>query len=319
MPDRRGRRRAGASAASVTRQPEVAVEAAQVAGRRDDGQPQRVVAEQVAGQALDVVGRHRARPRPAPRRASGRGRGAPPARRSTTRGGGCPPSAARARPKVAPWPSPARPSGPARRAAGRARRGSPRGPPAGSAGSTPAETSSAPGVGVLDDARATRRRRGPRSSRTDRNRRLHIPSPRTALSTRASRRPDGRGGARARRGPAAPGSCARLPSEERAGRPAARAPARSRGSTPLPGPNAAAASATASSWSRSPATATTVFAGRYVVRQKSRIVSRRQGADAGLVAADLAAQRAVAEHRLLEQDLGVLGRVVEVASGSPRR
>ena len=55
-----------------------------------------------------------------------------------------------------------------------------------------------------------------------------------------------------------------------------------------------------------------MFAGRYVARQKSRIAAAGQRADAGLVAADLAAQRAVAEHRLLEQDLGVLGRVVEV-------
>ena len=70
------------------------------------------------------------------------------------------------------------------------------------------------------------------------------------------------------------------PASRRAGRRAAtRSPAGSAGAaakpgtTPLPVPNASAARSTASSWSRSPATATTVFAGRYVVRQKSRIVS----------------------------------------------
>src|SRR4029077_10533521 len=39
----------------------------------------------------------------------------------------------------------------------------------------------------------------------------------------------------------------------------------------------------------------------------------RERPDAGLVAADLAAQRAVTEHRLLEEDLAVLGGVVQVA------
>jgi hypothetical protein len=38
-----------------------------------------------------------------------------------------------------------------------------------------------------------------------------------------------------------------------------------------------------------------------------------QQPDTGLIAADLAAERAVPEHRLLEEDLAVLGRVVEVA------
>ena len=73
-------------------------EAAQVAGRRDDRQPQALVAEQLAGQALDRRRRRRRRPRRAPRRASGPGRGAPPGRRSTTRGGASRPSAARGRP-----------------------------------------------------------------------------------------------------------------------------------------------------------------------------------------------------------------------------
>ncbi len=39
-----------------------------------------------------------------------------------------------------------------------------------------------------------------------------------------------------------------------------------------------------------------------------------EGADVRLVAADLAAERSVAEHRGLEQDLRVLGRVVLVAA-----
>ncbi len=53
---------------------------------------------------------------------------------------------------------------------------------------------------------------------------------------------------------------------------------------------------------------------RRAVRRPPEVADRRrgQGPDAGLVAADLAAERAVPEHRLLEQDLGVLGRVVEV-------
>src|SRR6185312_16401528 len=41
---------------------------------------------------------------------------------------------------------------------------------------------------------------------------------------------------------------------------------------------------------------------------------RRQAANVGLLAADLATERARPEHRLLEQDLRVLRRVVEVAA-----
>ena len=86
----------------------------------------------------------------------------------------------------------------------------------------------------------------------------------------------------------------------------ARAPPRSRSRTPPPRARSRV------SWPRSPATATTVLAGRYVVRQKSRIVAVGQGPDVGLLAADLATERAVTEHRGLEQHLAVLGRVVEV-------
>ena len=64
----------------------------------------------------------------------------------------------------------------------------------------------------------------------------------------------------------------RLPVRTRG--PAGRAGAASKpGRAPLPVPNAAAASSTASSCSRSPAMATTVFAGRYVARQKSRMAA----------------------------------------------
>ena len=84
--------------------------------------------------------------------------------------------------------------------------------------------------------------------------------------------------------------------------------------TPSPVPNAAVASPTASSCDRSPATATTVFDGRYIVCQKSRIVCVGSPRMPGLVAADLAAQRPVAEQRLLDEHLRVLGRVVEVGA-----
>ena len=109
------------------------------------------------------------------------------------------------------------------------------------------------------------------------------------------------------------GRSARLPTRTRS--PAGSAGAGSKpGIVPLPVPNAAAARSTASACSMSPATATTVLAGRYVVAQKSRIVVVGQGPDARLVAADLAAQRPVAEERGLEQGLGVLGRIVLVGA-----
>ena len=129
-----------------------------------------------------------------------------------------------------------------------------------------------------------------------------MPSPRTALRTASvqlsgwSRRSAG--------SPMTSWACEvwRLPSRARS--PAGNAGAGAKpGIAPLPVPNAAAASSTASAWPMSPATATTVLAGRYVVAQKSRIVVVRQRPDAGLVAADLAAERPVAEHRRLEQDL----------------
>ena len=53
---------------------------------------------------------------------------------------------------------------------------------------------------------------------------------------------------------------------------------------------------------------------RRAVHRPPEVADRagRQGTDAGLVAADLAAQRPLAEQRLLDEHLGVLGRVVEV-------
>ena len=141
-----------------------------------------------------------------------------------------------------------------------------------------------------------------------------MPSPSTALSTARVHgvrvvAPEA-GHARSRAGPATCRAC-RTSTRGPAGSAGAGANA---GIVPLPVPNAAVARPTASSCSRSPATATTVFAGRYTARQKSRIAARRQRADAGLVAADLAAQRPVAEQRLLDQHLAVLGRVVEVGA-----
>ena len=86
------------------------------------------------------------------------------------------------------------------------------------------------------------------------------------------------------------------------------------GTAPLPLPKAAAASVDR--------LLVTEVAGhrhdgiRRPVHRLPELVDRvlGQGQDVRFLAADLAAQRAVAEHRRLEQDLAVLGRVVEVGA-----
>ena len=112
--------------------------------------------------------------------------------------------------------------------------------------------------------------------------------------------------------------CLALADQRRAPRPAAPARARTPGSTPLPVPNAVAASSDGLGVVEVAGNGDDGVGGP--VRRPPEVPDRGlgQGADARLVAADLAAQRPVAEHRGLEQDLRVLGRVVLVASGSPR-
>ncbi len=98
--------------------------------------------------------------------------------------------------------------------------------------------------------------------------------------------------------------------------PAGSAGARSRspGATPLPVPNAGA--------DEVERRRVVEVAGdrhddvRRPIGRRPELADRRprQGPDALLVAADLAAEGAIAEHRLLDQDLGVLGRVVEVGA-----
>ena len=108
---------AGRGRARSPWQPQVALQAAQVAARarrRPSAAPRRGPAGRPA------PGRRRAsRPRPprAPRPACTPGRGAPPGRRATTRGGACRPSAAPSRRRGRPWPSRAPRPGPARRPA----------------------------------------------------------------------------------------------------------------------------------------------------------------------------------------------------------
>ena len=153
------------------------------------------------------------------------------------------------------------------------------------------------GVGVLDHARADVVGEPLAPRERARNRRLDMPSPRTALSTasvHASAWSRGSAGH-------AIASCAwdvsRLPTSEARAR-GQRRRRLDRGIAPLPDPNAAVARPTASSCDRSPAIATTVLAGP--VGRAPEVADRatRQGADPRLVAADLAPQRAVAEDRL---------------------
>ena len=85
------------------------------------------------------------------------------------------------------------------------------------------------------------------------------------------------------------------------------------GNVPLPEPNAFSTMPTAWSWlevagHRHDDVRRPVAIGPELA---DRVLGERP--DARLVAADLAAERAVTEHRLLEQDLAVLGRVVQVA------
>ena len=160
-----------------------------------------------------------------------------------------------------------------------------------------------------------RRRRARRSSTERRNRRLLMPSPRIALRT--AERPGVGMVARQRR---------HADAELRLGRVAPAGqdprPGRQRGrgleavaSTPLPRPNAAPARPTASSC--------VDVAGdgddgvRRPIRGRPEVADRRPRAGARTSASSPQISRpsgAVPEHRLLEQDLGVLGRVVEVAA-----
>ena len=160
----------------------------------------------------------------------------------------------------------------ARRGASRARRGSRRGPPAGASGSTPAETSKRAGVGVVHEAR--RHVIGEAQLLPDRQ---EEPARHPVAEDGVEHRQAHASGW-SRRSPGTPRtSCAcdasRVPEQEALARRQRRRGGRSRGSrrcrcrTPSP------ARPTASSWPTSPASATTVFAGRYIVRQKSRIVA----------------------------------------------
>ena len=170
-------------------------------------------------------------------------------------------------------------------------------------------------VGVLDDRPSRRRRRARRDRRAARNRRLLMPSPRIALST-ASAQASGwsRGSAGHADAELGLGRVAAAGQDPRR-RPGARARARSRGPRRCRARTSRSASSTASACSRSPATATTAFAGPVrrrpegadaVGRQRrARRTPRRRSRDPS-------ARRP--EHRLLEQDLGVLGGVVEVAA-----
>ena len=153
-----GGRRRGARSRRLSRawssagQVEAAVEAAQVARRRDGGESQPVVVEERSasdrtdGRVHGRDGLERLAP------ASGPGRGAPPGRRSTTPRGACRPSAARGRRRGSAWPSPAPRRGRPRREAGRARPGWPRVPRRQSGRIDPGRDLERAGIRVVDEA-----------------------------------------------------------------------------------------------------------------------------------------------------------------------